>query len=116
MLFCTRGYAIEEVKEGDTLSLQDCIDLALEHSHDIKIQEEYVKMYASRVGQSKSVYFPTLGGSVGYDYNGNENRFGSTHSNTTSARASLNQLLYSFGKVFNQVKMQKFYKISAEYD
>lgn len=124
-IFCIGSfnvYAVEtdddeiEIKQGQTLSLNDCIDIAVNNSHDIKIYEEYIKMYSSRVGQSKASYFPTLGAGVGYDYGNVDSKYRSAQTKNTSARVSLNQLIYSFGKVFSQVKMQKFYKIAAEYD
>lgn len=73
-------------------------------------------MQNSKIGQSKANYFPTIGASVGYEYGNTDSKLYSMHSNNTAARIALNQLIYSFGKVFTQVKMQKFYKIAAEYD
>ena len=110
------AFAIEEIKEGDTLSIQDCIDIAIKNSPKIEIYKQYIEMQEAKVGQSKSSYFPSVGASMGYEYAGSESRHNSTHSNNTTARVALNQLLYSFGKVLSQVKMQKFYKIAAEYD
>ena len=111
-----RTEAIEEITEGATLSLNDCIDLAVKNSPEIEIYRQHVEVYDARVGQSKSGYFPTVGASVGYDFANSENKYRSATTNTTSARLALNQLIYSFGKVLSQVKMQKFYKIAAEFD
>lgn len=110
------AFAIEEITDGATLSVNDCIDIAIKNSPSIKNYEEYVEIYKARIGQSKSSYFPTLGASAGYDFENTETKYRSTHGNSTSARVALNQLLYSFGKVLSSVKMQKFYKIAAEYD
>lgn len=116
-LFCAScAFAIEDIEKGATLSMQDCIDIALKNSPQIETYKQYIELQDARVGQSKSRYFPSVGASVGYDYSNSDNKFRSSHSNSTSARASLNQLIYSFGKVFSQVKMQKFYKIAAEFD
>lgn len=108
--------AIEEISSGATLSVDDCIELAIKNSPQVQIYKEYIEIQDSRVGQSKSSYFPTIGASVGYDFANTENKYRSSHNNNSSARVALNQLIYSFGKVFSQVKMQKFYKIAAEYD
>lgn len=124
LMFCigtVNAYAVKdeneiEIKAGQTLSLNDCIDIAINNSHDIKVYEQYVKMYSSRIGQSKSSYFPTIGASIGHEYGNTDTKYRSVQNRGSSARVSLNQLIYSFGKVFNQVKMQKFYKIAAEYD
>lgn len=110
------AFAIEEITDGATLSVNDCIDIAIKNSPSIKNYEEYVEIYNARIGQSKSSYFPTLGASAGYDFENTETKYRSTHGNSTSAKVALNQLLYSFGKVLSSVKMQKFYKIAAEYD
>ena len=111
-----RVEAIEEITKGSTLSVNDCIELAIKNSPQIKIYEQYITMQDSKVGQSKARYFPTIGASVGQDYGNTDVGYRSTQSRNSSARVSLNQLIYSFGKVFSQVKMQKFYKIAAEYD
>ena len=107
---------IDEIEKGATLSVDDCIELAIKNSPQIQIYEQYIKMQDYKVGQSKSSYFPTIGASIGHDYGNTDVGNMSMQSRGSSARVALNQLIYSFGKVFNQVKMQKFYKIAAEYD
>ncbi len=111
-----KALAIDEIEKGTTLSVNDCIELAIKNSPEIKIYEQQIKMQDYKVGQSKASYFPTLGASMGHDYGNTDVGYRATQSKTSSARVSLNQLIYSFGKVFSQVKMQKFYKIAAEYD
>lgn len=111
-----RAEAIEEITKGATLSVDDCVELAIKNSPQIKIYEQYIEMQDSKVGQSKANYFPTVGASIGHDYGNTDVGYRSTQSKNSSARVALNQLIYSFGKVFSQVKMQKFYKIAAEYD
>ena len=111
-----KAFAIDEIEKGVTLSVDDCIELAIKNSPEIQIYEQQIKMQDYKVGRSKAVYFPTVGASVGQDYGNTDIGYRATQSKTTSARVSLNQLIYSFGKVFSQVKMQKFYKIAAEYD
>ena len=114
--FSSSAIAIDEIEEGATLSIQDCIDIAIKKSPQVQIYEQYIEMQDSIVGQSKASYFPSIGASVGYDFANSGSKYRSSHSNNTSAKIALNQLIYSFGKVFSQVKMQKFYKIAAEYD
>ena len=117
LAFChSCAFAINEIKEGTTLSMQDCIDIAIEKSPQVQIYKQYIEMQEAVVGQSKSSYFPSLGASVGYEFTNSGSRYRSSHNNNSSAKIALNQLIYSFGKVFSQVKMQKFYKIAAEYD
>ncbi len=111
-----KAEAIEEITKGATLSVEDCVELAIKNSPQIKIYEKYIEMQDFKVGQTKANYFPTIGASVGQDYGNTDVGYRSAQSKNSSARIALNQLIYSFGKVFSQVKMQKFYKIAAEYD
>lgn len=113
----TPSFAIEEIKEGDILSLDDCIEIALKNNPNIQISKNNVKLIESRVGQAKSDYFPTLGVSGGYtgntidignNYRGNDYYY--------SAGVSLRQLIFNFGKTNANIKMQKFNKIASEFD
>ena len=108
--------AINEINPGDTLSIDDCIELAIKNSPQIEIFKQQIQISDYQTGQVKASYFPSIGASVGYDYGNSDNKYGSNQNKNTSARVSLNQLIYSFGKVFSKIKMQKFYKIAAEYD
>ena len=108
--------AVDEIKAGDTLSIEECIELAVKNSPQIKIYEQQLKIMETQTGKAKADYFPFIGASAGYNYGNDDNRYGSNQSKNTSARVSLNQLIFSFGKVLSKVKMQKFYKIAAEYD
>lgn len=111
-----KALAIDEIEKGVTLSVDDCIELAIKNSPEIQIYEQQIKMQDYKVGRSKASYAPTIGASIGHDYGNTDVGYRATQSKTSTARVSLNQLIYSFGKVFSQVKMQKFYKIAAEYD
>lgn len=111
-----KAFAIDEIEKNTTLSLDDCIELAIKNSPQIQIYEQYIKMQDYKVGQSKSSYFPSIGASIGHEYGNTDVGYRSSQNRGSSARVALNQLIYSFGKVFSQVKMQKFYKIAAEYD
>ncbi len=112
----TKALAIEEIEKGATLSINDCIEIGIKNNPQIQIYEQYLKIQDYKVGQSKSSYFPTIGASIGHEYGNTDVGYRASQSRGSSARIALNQLIYSFGKVFSQVKMQKFYKIAAEYD
>ena len=108
--------AIDEIKAGDTLSVDDCIELAIKNSPEIEIYKQHINIQDYQTGEAKANYFPTIGASVGYDYGNTDNKYFSIQSKNATARVALNQLIYSFGKVLSKVKMQKFYKIAAEYN
>ncbi len=49
-----------------TLSLQDCLDMALKQNADMQIRQEEVKMAGYKKNQAKSAYFPKLDASFSY--------------------------------------------------
>ena len=106
-----------EIKENATLSLDDCIKIALENSPNIRKYKDLVSVANSLMGQSKSSYFPSLNLGTGYsgDY---QNLSGITSDFEHSYRinASISQLLFSFGKVNSRVKKAKLNKIAADFD
>ena len=106
--FNCKVFAIDEIEQNSVLSINDCVELALKNSPTIQIYKEQVDIQDTKVGRSKASYFPTVGASFGADYGNVDVGYRATQSKNTSARVSLNQLIYSFGKVFSQVKMQKF--------
>lgn len=116
IFFVVKAIAIDEIKPGDNLSIDDCIELAIKNSPQIEIYRQQINIQDFHKGQVKASYFPTIGASIGYDYGNIDTKYGANQNKNTSARVSLNQLIYSFGKVFSQIKMQKFYKIAAEFD
>lgn len=108
--------AIDEITKDSILSLEDCINLAIANSPKVNMSKNYALVAKSRIGQAKSDFFPTLGAGTGYygqkDSHGNS----SGNNNYYSANASLNQLIYNFGKTNARINMQKFYEIGAKHD
>lgn len=111
------AFGIDEIKEGDILSLDDCIEIALKNNPNIQISKNNVKLVESRVGQAKSDFFPTIGANGGYT--GNTVNLGHNYGGNDyyySAGVSLRQLIFNFGKTNANIKMQKFNKIASEFD
>lgn len=112
-------YAIQDLpfKKGASLSLQDCVAIAINNSPVIKNYEYNMDVARSNVGIAKSVYFPTLGVGAGIyqDYNSNKNYNGSSNRDLPSVSIMLQQLIWNFGKASSLIKMEKFYKLAAEY-
>ncbi len=48
------------------LSLEDCLNMALEQNNDMQIKQEEVKIAAFKKGQAKSAYFPRIDASLSY--------------------------------------------------
>ena len=108
--------AIDEITENAVLKLQDCIDLAIKNSPKINMSRNYLLVAQSRIGQAKSDYFPTLSAGTGYYGQFDSSKNASGNSDYYSANASLNQLIYNFGKTNAKINMQKFYEIGAKHD
>ena len=110
--------AIEEItiEKDSIVTLNDCIKIALENSPLIKRFKYNYGVSKSNVGLAKSAYFPTLGVSTGYTFNDSSSsgRYRSmTNRNSYNVEASLNQLIWNFGKTNANIRMQKFNMITA---
>lgn len=105
-----------KVKQGAVLSLNDCIAIALNNSPEIKTAQYNYWITKTDVNIAKSQFFPTLGIGAGYDFTDTITRRRTTNVNAYNLNASLNMLLFDFGKTYAEIKMQKFYLIADEYN
>ena len=109
--------ALDDIKvtEGSVLSLKDCITIALKNNPNIKNAKYNYDISKANVNLARSEFFPTLGYGTGWTYNAvNQRRLTSDTKNYT-VEATLNQLLFNFGRTNANIKMQKFYLIADEY-
>ena len=111
------GYALDDIKvtEGAVLSLRDCITIALKNNPNIKNAKYNYDISKANVNMARSEFFPTIGYGTGWTYNAVNQRRLSSDSNNYNVEASLNQLLFNFGRTNANIKMQKFYLIADEY-
>ena len=120
LLFSSVAMAIEEptVREGDVLSLEECVSVAINNSPVIKGKAYNLQVAISNVGIAKSAYFPSFGidGKVYQDYNSNKNYNGSSNRELPQMNVYLSQLLWNFGKTNSLIRMERFYKLAAEYE
>jgi len=111
-------FALEDinVQQGSVLSLNDCISIALNHNPAIKNARYNYGISKSNVGVARSEFFPTVGVGTGYSYNTRSSSKINTDTNAYTVQATLNQLLWNFGRTNANIKMQKFYLIADEYN
>lgn len=111
-------FALEDinVQHGSVLSLNDCISIALNHNPAIKNARYNYGISKSNVGVARSEFFPTVGVGTGYSYNTTSSSKINTDTNAYTVQATLNQLLWNFGRTNANIKMQKFYLIADEYN
>ena len=105
-----------KVKQGSTLSLNDCIAIALNNSPEIRNAQYNYWISKTDVNIAKSQFFPTIGIGAGYDFADTRTKRRNSDVNSYNLNANMNMLLFDFGKTYAQIKMQKFYLIADEYN
>ncbi len=105
------------ITEGANLSLDDCINIALSRSPNIKQMRYYWQMAKHNVSIAKAQYAPTLSAGAGYhqDWTRAWRHTSSTRS-LPSVDVRLREMIWNFGKTNANIRMEKFYKIAAEHD
>lgn len=114
----TSVFAIEDIniEKDKVLTMSDCIKIALKNSPVIKKQGYNYKVAKSNVGVAKAGYFPTLSAGTGYNFTSTSADKTSSDTNIYNVEASLNQLIWNFGRTNARIRMQKFNMISALYN
>ena len=112
----------KKIEKGAMLNLTDCITISLNNSPLVKRTIYNLKTAKNNISIAKSAYTPTVSAGVGYNQNFNSSNGNVMRNNNYSNRtfpsvsASINQMLFNFGKTISAVKMQKYNKIAAEYE
>lgn len=123
-MFMYTGRALAEeliseqpVKLNSELSLDECIDIAMQNNPSIQSYFLNTDIFKSRIGQAKSYYFPQINVEASYDrYNSSisNDALDNNHNNFFTG-VSLNQLLYDFGRTPTSIKINKInYDASTE--
>ena len=105
-----------KVKQGSTLSLNDCIAIALVNSPSVKNARYNYGISKANVNIARSEFFPTISAGTGYNYSDTHTKRFNSDSSVYNLNATLNQLLFNFGKTNARIKMQRFYLIADEYN
>lgn len=110
-------YALQDIKveKNSVLSLNDCINIALKNSPYVKNAKYNYEISKTNVTSARSEFFPTIGVGTGYNFTGTKAKHCSSSSNIYSVEASLNQLIWNFGRTNARIKMEKFYQIADQY-
>ena len=114
---------IKTIEKGAMLNLTDCINISLNNSPLVKRTIYNLKTAKNNISIAKSAYTPTINAGVGLNQiynsiNGHQSTLDKTVNTRTfpNISASINQMLFNFGKTMASVKMQKYNKIAAEYE
>lgn len=109
-----------EVVKNGVLSLEDCINIALQNDPNLKISKFNINTQKSKVTQAKSDYFPSLNGSTSFNFQNNQNSYNGfsndNNSNNYQINVGVNELIWNFGKTFASINMEKYTLESKRYD
>ena len=112
-------FAITEangINKDAALSLEDCVKLAIENSPNVRKYRNKLKATKSKVSQAKADFFPTITAGTNFGLDGLYGDGFSDSEGLYNASASLNWLIFNFGKSKAKIDMQKFYVISGQND
>lgn len=116
--FLFYGIALAQINNGDILSLQQCIDVALKRHPSINAASHLVKAIDAKIGQVRSGYYPHLNFQSSYQ------RISPTASsnlrpdpyNSYTNSLNLSQTIFDFGKTATQIEIQNLNKESSQAD
>ncbi len=109
--------AADTIKKGQTLTLQQCIDIALKNHPALNASAGTIRQSESKIGQARSGFYPQITFQSGYSRVGPApTSLRSDPYNYYSNTLNLNQTLFDFGKTWTQVDIAKLNKESTEAD
>jgi outer membrane protein TolC len=95
------------MEEGETLSLDRCIEIALRKSPNILAAYHAVNAGRSRVGQARSGYYPQIAATADYSKYSLSSDPTNAALDQYTATATLTQTIFDFGKTWTQVTIQQ---------
>ncbi len=118
-VFPFRAHAEEIIKKGETLTLQQCLDIAARIQPAVTAAQYVVDVNRSRVGEAQSNYYPQISANASYSrvkpLTGAQRAVTAGVSGSASTGAfndyagsvSLSQNIYDFGRTSSQVDISK---------
>ncbi len=91
----------------DTLTINDCIEIALKNNPQIKLAESNIELSSSNLKSSRSVLLPQVSFQTGWTRNGGTSFIGPIvrggYYNNYSYGFQLQQLVFDFGKTYSKI-------------
>ena len=108
----------EEIKLNTILSVDDCIDMALQNNPAIQSSIYNTGIFKSKIGQARSAYFPQINFDTQYFRSNpsNNNDMFDRSDNDFSLGISMNQLIYDFGRTPANVKINQINFLATKED
>ncbi len=102
------------IQKNDSLTLDNCIDIGIHNNGDVRRAYMNLQTAINNVGIAKSAYIPTISAGVGLTGSEDTRAGGGTSRNFPSVTASIQQLIWDFGKTSAYIRMYKFNRIIAQ--
>jgi TolC family type I secretion outer membrane protein len=112
----TTTAASRPIQAGERLSLERCVEIGLRRSPAIAAAESTLNAAGARVGQARSAYYPQVGLSGAYTAFSPYTDPGNNAQDLYQGTASLNQIIYDFGRTPSQVRIQRFNQDASRSD
>ncbi len=116
ILISSGAKAEEIIKNGELLTLERCIEIALKKQPNIIAAANTVKANQSKVGQANANYYPQIDLTSGYSRTAPVSRTDHNSSDQYTGSAALKQNIYDFGKTPTQVNIQNLNLDSSKSD
>ena len=109
---------VSTVTGGISMSIDDCVNLALKNDPNIRIYKDTQNAQKSLVGQAKSNYFPRIFGGTGYNINNTNysDSAPSINNNYYGLNLGINQLVWDFGWTTARINMSKYNYEASGFD
>ena len=98
------------------MTIDDCVDYAINHNPNLAVSTERVKAAKSGIGQARSNYAPRLTGRVSYNHNDTKATGIHTNQDSGGFNVGISEMIWDFGKTTAKINMAKFDTESAQYD
>ena len=113
----TPCFAIQEnINKGDVLTLDKCIEIAINNSPVVNKAKNQVRIAKANVSIAKSAWSPSLGAGVGWRGSNSRENHHSYNNRHFGVDTSISQMIYDFGKTNANINMQKFNLIASQFD
>jgi len=105
------------ISEMTSMTIEDCVEYALNHDPNIKVSAERVQAAKAGIGQQRANYAPRLTARVSYNHNNNHaSHISSSHDNFLGFNVGISETIWDFGRTIAKINMAKFDTMSAIYD
>ena len=99
------------------MTIEDCVDYAINHNPNLNVSEERVKAAKAGIGEARSNYAPRLFGRVSYNHSTNHGtRIANTQSDSVGFNVGVSETIWDFGRTTAKINMATYDTQSAQYD